>query len=227
MKQIPHTKETKPYHHGDLKNALIESAVDILREEGFHGLTLRKTAARAGVSHSAPYRHFASKEALIAEISRIGFAELTERGKKYIARHRHAADRLKAYGFAYVEYAAENPTHFRIMFGQTELNPEEYPELKETGERSFNLLVELVVECQKADVFQGGNPYRLAAANWSYVHGMAHLLVDQKLDWMASLQGTEKRGHSPSKQARILWDSMQDILIHGMGPESEAPKSGG
>ncbi|HBS05342.1 MAG TPA: TetR/AcrR family transcriptional regulator [Leptospiraceae bacterium] len=214
-------KESRPYHHGDLRNALIESAVDILREEGFHGLTLRKTAARAGVSHSAPYRHFPSKEALIAEISRMGFAELTARGQKYISRFTDAGDRLKAYGFAYVEFAAENPTHFRIMFGQTELNPEEYPELKETGEGSFYLLLELVVECQKAKIFEAGDPYRLAAANWSYVHGMAHLLVDQKLDWMVSLKGKDQKGDSPSQQARILWESMQDILIQGMGPHSE------
>lgn len=218
--------EAKPYHHGDLRNALIESALAILQEEGLHGLTLRKTAARAGVSHSAPYRHFPSKEALIAEISRMGFAELAARGRRYIAALSDAGERLTAYGFAYVEYAAENPTNFRIMFGQTELNPEDYPELKETGENSFQLLVELVIECQKAGQFEAGDPYRLAAANWSYVHGLAHLLVDQKLDWLIALKKPPQTELSASETARLLWDNLSDLLIQGMGPQpSQAPNN--
>ena len=141
---------TKPYHHGDLRNALIESAVAILEKEGVQGLTLRKAAARAGVSHSAPYRHFAAKEALIAEISRIGFEELGRRGREYIKGLRNPAQRLKAYGQAYIEFAAEKPTHFRIMFGEKELDPENYPDLASTADDTFQLLVELVAECQNA-----------------------------------------------------------------------------
>ncbi|MCB1169056.1 MAG: TetR/AcrR family transcriptional regulator [Leptospiraceae bacterium] len=203
------TIDPKPYHHGDLRNALVESAVEILEEEGVQGLTLRKAAARAGVSHSAPYRHFPAKEALIAEISRIGFEELGRRGREYIEGLSNPAERLKAYGQAYIEFAAEKPTHFRIMFGEKELDPKNYPDLASTAEDTFQLLVELVQECQQASLFEEGDPYKLAAANWAFVHGLAHLLVDQKLLWMLE-------SRKPTERARELWARMQDMLMDGL-----------
>ncbi len=69
----------KTYHHGDLKNALIKAGVEILAKDGVSGLSLRKVALRAGVSHSAPYSHFADKQALIAAISTEGFRQLYEK----------------------------------------------------------------------------------------------------------------------------------------------------
>lgn len=201
--------DTGAYHHGDLKNALIDSAVSILEKEGLQGLTLRKAAARAGVSHSAPYRHFPSKEALIAEISRMGFEDLGRRGKQYIQNKRNAGERLRAYGLAYVEFASEKPTHFKIMFGQSEIDHSTYPDLQRTARATFQLLVDLVEECQEAGVFRKGDPGKMAAANWAYVHGLAHLLVDQKLDWLVEQK-------NPSDRARELWKKMDLLLMDGL-----------
>ncbi|MBU42513.1 MAG: TetR family transcriptional regulator [Spirochaetaceae bacterium] len=210
-------ESNKPYHHGDLRNALIQSAVNILQVEGLHGLTLRKTAARAGVSHSAPYRHFASKEALIAEICRIGFQELGDRGHRYIKKYRTASDRLKAYGLAYVEYASENPTHFRLMFGQSEMEMEDYPELHTTATSTFQLLVQLVADCQADGTFESGDPHKLAAANWAYVHGLAHLLVDQKLNWLLDTsRGKQTTEPDAPERARLLWNQMDSLLMQGL-----------
>ena len=83
----------KTYHHGDLKNALIRAGVDILAKDGVTGLSLRKVALKAGVSHSAPYAHFADKQALIAAISTEGFRQLYERVSRVTEKYRNQPDK--------------------------------------------------------------------------------------------------------------------------------------
>jgi AcrR family transcriptional regulator len=230
-------KKAEGYHHGDLKNALVAAALKILQKEGLRGLTLRKTAALAGVSHNAPYRHFSSKEALVAEIARLGFAELERRGREFAGQYSSSSLRLKAYGRAYIQFASEQPTQFRIMFGQREMEGN-YPELEKTGASSFQFLTDLVIECQQEGSIAAGDPYRIAAANWAYVHGLSHLLVDRKLDWMleppragkATLESNPfgMKNKPPSKSARKkaasggtaeqLWGLMDDYLMGGLKP---------
>lgn len=199
------------YHHGDLRNALLEAALAILQSEGLNGLSLRKVASAAGVSHGAPYRHFESKESLIAEIARIGFQGLADFGQRQIRKHQTARDRLLGYGLGYVLFAAEHPTHFKIMFGSTDLQLENYPELAKTSRYTFDLLVELVVDCQKENSIQSGDPYELAAVNWSYVHGLSHLLIGKKLHWLTATKGNRA-------MATSIWKKLDHYLIDGMGP---------
>jgi len=105
----------KTYHHGDLKNALIEAGADILSNEGVSALSLRKVAQKAGVSHAAPYAHFADKQALIAAISTEGYKQLYEQIAQVAEQYRSdPLRRLVESSWAYVQFALNEPDHFKV-----------------------------------------------------------------------------------------------------------------
>jgi AcrR family transcriptional regulator len=106
----------KGYHHGDLRVALLASAAELLDEGGPEAVSLRECARRAGVSHAAPYRHFATKEALLLALAEEGFDGLAAAGDEAMRRVRDPRERLDAYGVAYVHFALEHPARFRLMF---------------------------------------------------------------------------------------------------------------
>src|SRR5262249_12876624 len=160
------------YHHGDLRAALIRAGLAILAEEGVQALTLRAAARRAGVSHNAPYRHFADKEALLAAIAEEGFVDLAARVVE--ARAHDAASpraQLEESGWAYVQFALAHPDHLRVMFGVPITNPGAHPRLLAAGAHAFNVLVAIVADGQRAGEFIEGNPRQIAFSAWSIVHG--------------------------------------------------------
>jgi AcrR family transcriptional regulator len=151
------------YHHGDLRSAILSSASKVLEKEGISGLSLREAARRAGVSHSAPYRHFADREALLAALAAQGFLILEEQLKKNAGRKM---------GAAYVRFALKHPQRFRLMFGGS-LPMKGYPELGAAASAAYENLVSAMK--REKDILQ---PDLAAAAAWSLVHGLAHLLLD-------------------------------------------------
>jgi len=149
------------YHHGDLRAALLQAAGEILEKEGVAALSLREAARRAGVSHSAPYRHFPDRDSLLAALAVEGFSLLQDAITK-----RPEGDR----GVAYVEFALIHPQRFRLMFGG-QLRLGDYPELQAAGEGNYRNL-------QKAFESLGSDAPLAAAAAWSLVHGLANLILD-------------------------------------------------
>ncbi|NEZ61696.1 TetR/AcrR family transcriptional regulator [Leptolyngbyaceae cyanobacterium CCMR0082] len=171
----------KSYHHGDLRRALLDSALAIITEQDISALSLRQVARRAGVSHTAPYRHFADKEALLAAVAEEGFREFS----RYLEQARDAEStplaQLQATGIAYVEYALRYPTHYQVMFGSYCADADAFPLLTTTANKSFQILVDIIADGQAAQEMQPGEPQLLALANWSLVHGLAMLLLDNRL----------------------------------------------
>ncbi len=170
------------YHHGDLKNALISAGVDILAHEGIGALSLRSVARRAGVSHSAPYAHFADKQALIAAISTEGFRRL--HGQLAAAIQAHAAEpsqQLTACGEAYIRFSLEERDIFKIMFSGILEQEKEYKEFVEISQATFMLLVEVVSACQKAGILPDAPADVLAVAVWSQVHGLVSLAMERQI----------------------------------------------
>jgi AcrR family transcriptional regulator len=160
------SRARKPsYHHGDLAAALRQVGGQILEKEGVPAITLREVARRAGVSHNAPYRHFPDREALLAALAAEGFHEL--------AADLAAAPRADM-GEAYVAFALRRPQRFRLMFGPLALA--DHPALKEAAAVAYQPLL---------DAFRARgdlpDPESAAAAAWSLVHGLAHLLLDGHL----------------------------------------------
>ncbi|MBS7810022.1 TetR/AcrR family transcriptional regulator [Roseococcus pinisoli] len=153
----------KPYHHGDLRSALIEAAETLLDAGG--EVSLREAARMAGVTPTAAYRHFADKDALLAELAVRGFSEFGRALGEAAARAPGQA--LVALGRAYIRFALARPGRFRLMFGPmlARLTPR-HPELHEASGRAFEAL-------------QGAAGSRdEALRNWGMVHGLAHLLLD-------------------------------------------------
>jgi AcrR family transcriptional regulator len=152
---------TSSYHHGDLRAALLQAAGAILEKEGLSVLSLREAARRAGVSHNAPYRHFADRDSLFAALSAEGFSLLRGELEK-----RPAGEM----GLGYVEFALAHPQRFRLMFGG--LTPfDDYPELRAQAEEAYAGL-------QRAFADLGDDAPLAAAAAWSLVHGLAGLILD-------------------------------------------------
>ncbi len=168
----------KSYHHGDLKNALIQAGLEILSAEGVAALSLRKVARKAGVSHTAPYNHFANKEALIGAIAAEGFRRLTQSMASAIALFPdNPRQQLLEAGWGYVHFALENPDYLRVMFSD---GGGEVILMRSNRERvtSFGLLLNTIQACQASGDIAAGDPLQLAFATWSAVHGTAVLLVN-------------------------------------------------
>ncbi len=173
----------KAYHHGNLRQVLIETGLKLIEEKGVQSLTLREIGDRIGVSRMAPYRHFADKAALVAAISLEGFSQFAEALES--AKRRAKADfasRLTAMGVAYVRFATEHPAYFEVMFG-----PLADPSNAEPGEgpggRAFALLQETMREGQESGDVPGGDSRTFALVAWALVHGISALRME---DWRAS-----------------------------------------
>ena len=195
--------DKKSYHHGDLRRALLDSALAIIEEQDVSTLSLRQVARRAGVSHTAPYRHFADKEELLAAGAEEGFQEFS----RYLEQARDAEstslNQLQATGNAYVEYALRYPTHYRVMFGSYCHDADAFPSLTTTANQSFQILVEIIEAGQATEDIKPGEPQLLALANWSLVHGLAMLLLDNRL-------GIKKDATQPLIQKTI------ELMEHGV-----------
>ena len=190
-------KPQKTYHHGDLRAALITAAIELIAENGVAGLSLRECARRAGVSHAAPYRHFADKNALLLEIARDGFARLAAVGEAAMKAVEDPRDRLDAYGIAYVRFAVENPVVFRLMFTSDFDKGEGQDDDADPG--AFALLLRTA-----GDAVGGKVDARLAAAGaWSLPHGLALLILDGRIPKEEA--GTPEQAEALARSIFALW----------------------
>lgn len=170
------------YHHGDLRAALIEGALGLIREVGAEGFTLREVARRAGVSHTAPYRHFRDKEDLTAAIAQEGFELLAEAMRAAGESKGNAIARLLQGGHAYVELALRRPEHFRVMFA-TDLDAKRHPDARKAAEAAFGGLVALIAACQEEKRMRRGDTLTLARIAWAQVHGIATLAIGRQFQF--------------------------------------------
>jgi AcrR family transcriptional regulator len=171
----------KPYHHGNLREVLLESALRLIAEMGPAGFTLRELARRAGVSHNAPYRHFRDRHDLMAAVSTQGYRELTHAMRRAAADHADPLERLKQAGLAYVTFALRRPEHFAVMFDGPVSLKTEHPESSEAAKEAFATLVSFVQGCQEGRQFPAGDPQNFTLLAWSMVHGVAKLAITGRL----------------------------------------------
>jgi len=198
------------YHHGNLRQALIEAAADQVVEFGADRLSLRAVARRAGVSQAAPYHHFKDKEALLAEVCRMGFEDLRTRSEASIVGLPDAPAKLRALGIEYVRFARERNAFFRVMFGGYIKDKECYPELKSSAECSFELLTEVLMQGQREGSLDVNFPPKDALVCWAAVHGAACLIVDGALP--------EDKMEMAGIDADSMIESVVDRLQRGLAP---------
>jgi AcrR family transcriptional regulator len=164
------TPRSRPYHHGDLRNGLLEAARNILEEEDLSQLTLRAVARKAGVSHAAPYRHFPNHEALLVELSLEGFRELREMVAEAARMPGPESDRTAHIGAAYMRFVARRPAVARLMFGGQLPNREKFPSLGEAADAVGTEIGNALADPA------------LGMAVWSAVHGLAMLVLENVID---------------------------------------------
>ena len=175
------------YHHGDLREALVQSAIALIAEAGPAGLSLRKVAIQAGVSHAAPYHHFKDKEALLAAVCEHGFVKLT--AAMATATHDDPFERVHRMGQAYMRFALSEPDLYRFMFSTAVPDKNLHPELMQCAHGTFQLLVDAIADCVATGEARPGHPVMLATQVWSMTHGLASLMSDDMVDKPVSESG--------------------------------------
>lgn len=170
----------KAYHHGNLRQALIDAAFELIEKRGVPALSLREVARRVGVTHAAPKRHFADRGSLVAALAEQGFRGLAAhvQAVRSSRRPRDSAEQLRALGVAYIEYAIAHPAHLRVMFSPEVADKTRYPELQRAADTVRDMLHGGIEKAQRESLVARGDPNLLAFAAWSMVHGCATLLID-------------------------------------------------
>ncbi len=202
----------RPYHHGDLRETLLDAAQAWLDARGLESLALRELAKAAGVSHAAPYHHFASLDELLAAVAARAFARLADAMAQAAAQAGSPALALLDIGEAYVRVALAHPAQFRLMFGPLLARKAEFPALAQEAERAFRVLFEA------AAAHAPERALELALTGWSLSHGAANLAIDGALDGLPipRAQAGALRKLDPAQLVRRMAAGL-------LGPEAPAP----
>ncbi|MET7290517.1 TetR/AcrR family transcriptional regulator [Streptomyces sp. NPDC005573] len=196
---MPRMSSSRPYHHGDLRAALLESAERTLREKGAGALSLRELARDTGVSHAAPGRHFKDKQALLDALALDGYERLDRTltaaataaaGLPEPAFERHMA----ALARAYLGFAVENPELLELMFARKH-DPGSSDRLAAAVDRSLGSLTRTFAEAQRRGEIVQGDLERLTLVAASSLHGLAALIASYALDADEALAGLDEHVH--------------------------------
>ncbi|RQU46037.1 TetR/AcrR family transcriptional regulator [Burkholderia cenocepacia] len=172
--------EQKPYHHGDLRRVIIETALDTLREQQNWQFTLREIARRANVSHSAPYRHFPDKAALLRELALIGFDRLRDKLQATLDSATDTPVSLLTLGYAYLDFGAQNPDLYRLMFAADAGEPSDI-HLDPRTQAPFLLVIDFLERGQREGRIRRRPALGQATACWAHLHGLTMLAIDGRL----------------------------------------------
>lgn len=166
-------KKVRAYHHGDLKTAMIQAALALVRKKGPRGFTLNEASRSAGVSVSAPYNHFKDKEALLVEIVLLGNRTLELELCAAADTADSPKEKLLAVYLGYISFAERHPDLFAVMF-QSGIDKTPYPEVHASAEKGFAVATGLAAEIEPIPV----DAEQLALAIWTMAHGFAALTIE-------------------------------------------------
>jgi AcrR family transcriptional regulator len=175
----------RPYHHGNLRRALLDQAERTVRERGVQALSLRELAREIGVSHGAPRRHFPDRQALLDALAESGFRRL---GSELRAAGNGAGEefeaRLRATAVAYIRFATRDPALLDLMFAAK--HRDEPAALQETVERAFSVMLELIEQGQAESFLEPGDPERVGLVLFSTIQGIAALVGADQVDGLTA-----------------------------------------
>ncbi len=201
------------YHHGDLRNALVQAAAQAIAEAGADGFSLRGVARSVGVSPNATYRHFKDKSALLSAVGQLGLERLAEQmresqAKRTRRRSDPALEQFRATGRAYVDFAVEHPELFRLTFGKREGASIDEQPLSDPVLSPYAVLGKALDGLVEAQIIPAHNREGAELKAWSVVHGFTTLLLERGLTF-------------PSERARVdAVESLLDFVVAGLGNKS-------
>jgi AcrR family transcriptional regulator len=171
----------RPYHHGNLRQALLRQAERTVRQRGVQELSLRELAREVGVSHGAPRRHFPDRQALLDALAETGFARLgAELRTAADAAGDEFSDRLQATAVAYIRFATHDPALLDLMFAAK--HREALPTLQDAVERAFSVMLELIRRGQAEGHLESGDPERVGLVLFATIQGIAALVTGGMVD---------------------------------------------
>jgi AcrR family transcriptional regulator len=170
------------YHHGDLKEALINAASELIAEHGQANFSLRKVAQQVGVSQTALYRHFSDKDELLATVAERGFLELSRLSHEAFDKYDDILERNLEVGMAYLNFAADNPNTYRLMFDSSVADNERYTALADARRQAFKCPAKNTLDLQKLrDPNHAQTPRQKESAkifSQAIIHGIASLMIE-------------------------------------------------
>ena len=208
LKVSPVPSVKSAYHHGNLREALIDAALAVMTEQGPAAITIREVARRAGVSHAAPYRHFNDRDELVQAVVEQGFERLED--AMAAAREGLGDNELEnfaASGEAYFDFALSNPTYYRVMFSGDLLSRSGHESLSYTTTSFFRQMIADVERLQALGIVRDGDPTLLGIHIVSTVHGYISLVNEQRISHLVD-------GRYSQKAVR---DFVMEAVIVGIG----------
>ncbi|MFE1197014.1 TetR/AcrR family transcriptional regulator [Streptomyces olivaceoviridis] len=199
---MTHMSAPRPYHHGDLRAALLKSAERTLRDKGVGALSLRELARDVGVSHAAPGRHFKDKQALLDALALDGYERMNQALAAADRPDRPFEERMTAFARAYLGFAVENPELLELMFARKH-DPDSSAQLAAAVDHSLGAFTRLVADAQEQGEIVQGDPERLTTVAAASLHGLAALIAGCALDAEETLAGLDTHVH---------------LLLHGLRP---------
>jgi AcrR family transcriptional regulator len=204
----------RSYHHGGLRSALITAASEMLERDGPEAISFRAVARATGVSQTAPYNHFQSKEDLLATVAGAQFRALEASQKAAAATARAGEERIVALGLDYVRFASTHPQVYRLMFGVGISNWCAHPGIAEAKDASFRPIQQALAEHLAVDRETSPEAVETAAiAAWALVHGLSMLFIDRSID-----PAKTAAGHVEVLVARAV-----TVLVTGLKSGSTTP----
>ncbi|WP_415784303.1 TetR/AcrR family transcriptional regulator [Deinococcus saxicola] len=167
-----------PYHHGQLREALLDAAFELLGTQNVNQISLREIARQAGVSHAAPYHYFPDRAQLLGALAEKCNALFYTAQEKAVQAQSSPTERLMALGQAYVHFATAHPNAFSLIFDPEICPPNGSDTSAATSvQANHELLGRVIHDCQAAGYFPGHDSAVVGAALWATVHGLAHLIL--------------------------------------------------
>ncbi len=167
----------KSYHHGDLFRAMLSASLEVIENEGLESLSLRALAKRCGVSQTAPYRHFASKEHLLAVLAETGCQQLNAYMQQAVQQGKTPLGKLQLVLECYLNYALEHRASFQLMFNARYLKRDRYPALQKSLAKNHHIIEELLRAAGTEDALVAKNQTALL---YGAVHGLATLAINDQ-----------------------------------------------
>ncbi|GHD99853.1 TetR/AcrR family transcriptional regulator [Streptomyces alanosinicus] len=203
MPRLPSSSANRPYHHGDLRAALLKSAERTLREKGVGALSLRELARDIGVSHAAPGRHFKDKQALMDALALDGYERLNQALAAAVEPPGQSVEeRMTALARAYLGFAVDNPELLELMFARKH-DPDSSAQLAGAVDESLGSLTRMVADAQERGEIVAGDPERITMVAAASLHGLAALIASCALDAEDAIGGLDEHVR---------------LLLHGLKP---------